>query len=114
MLHAFSKIYRIKVKIIRNKKIYYRNLNNFHYISHLKPLPGKELNMDEADLSDIEQENRIKSYLNKIKLELNKKEYSNEPKECEDCGNFISEKRLKAMPSAIRCLACQEKYERNK
>lgn len=30
---------------------------------------------------------------------------------CLDCGNEISEKRLKYYPNAIRCLACQETVE---
>jgi DnaK suppressor protein len=30
---------------------------------------------------------------------------------CRDCGNDIGQARLRAMPSAIRCIACQEKAE---
>lgn len=30
---------------------------------------------------------------------------------CIDCGNPISEKRLKSFPDAARCLVCQEAYE---
>lgn len=30
---------------------------------------------------------------------------------CEDCGNPISEKRLKSYPNATRCIACQEAFE---
>lgn len=30
---------------------------------------------------------------------------------CVDCGNPISEKRLKSFPNATRCLACQELFE---
>jgi DnaK suppressor protein len=30
---------------------------------------------------------------------------------CADCGEQISEKRLKSNPNAARCLACQEAYE---
>ena len=30
---------------------------------------------------------------------------------CVDCGNPISEKRLKSFPNATRCLLCQEAYE---
>jgi DnaK suppressor protein len=32
---------------------------------------------------------------------------------CADCGNDISQARLKATPSARRCLICQEKYEQS-
>jgi len=30
---------------------------------------------------------------------------------CIDCGNAISEKRLKSYPNASRCVACQELFE---
>lgn len=30
---------------------------------------------------------------------------------CEDCGAEIEEKRLRAMPYAIRCVRCQERHE---
>lgn len=30
---------------------------------------------------------------------------------CVECGNEISEKRLKSYPDAERCLICQEEYE---
>lgn len=33
---------------------------------------------------------------------------------CIDCGNPISEKRLKSYPNASRCLKCQEALEENK
>ncbi len=30
---------------------------------------------------------------------------------CEDCGEEIDEERLRVVPYAIRCVACQEKHE---
>lgn len=33
---------------------------------------------------------------------------------CTDCGDPIPEKRLRALPWAIRCVACQEREERLK
>jgi DnaK suppressor protein len=30
---------------------------------------------------------------------------------CEDCGRAISAERLKALPTATRCLACQSAWE---
>lgn len=30
---------------------------------------------------------------------------------CEDCSRNISEKRLKLIPNAVRCLVCQEAFE---
>jgi len=32
---------------------------------------------------------------------------------CADCGNDIGQARLRATPSARRCLPCQEKYEQS-
>ena len=31
--------------------------------------------------------------------------------ECDECGDEISPERLAAVPAAIRCNACQKKYE---
>ncbi len=33
---------------------------------------------------------------------------------CVDCGEPISEKRLKSYPDATRCIACQEVYEEHR
>lgn len=33
---------------------------------------------------------------------------------CADCGNPISEKRLKMYPDATRCISCQEAFEEEK
>jgi hypothetical protein len=32
-------------------------------------------------------------------------------RQCGDCGTHIQEHRLRAMPSAIRCLECQRAFE---
>jgi len=32
--------------------------------------------------------------------------------DCEDCGELIPRERRLAAPAAIRCIACQELYER--
>lgn len=32
--------------------------------------------------------------------------------QCEDCGGDIGEGRLRAFPAAIRCVRCQERYEK--
>lgn len=70
--------------------------------------------MDDADLSDIEQENFMRVIIQKIKAELNTGAYNEEDRECEDCGNLISKPRRKAMPTAIRCLVCQDNYEKRR
>ena len=33
---------------------------------------------------------------------------------CEDCNQSISQKRLKLIPNAVRCLICQEAFEESK
>lgn len=33
---------------------------------------------------------------------------------CEDCGKPIPENRLKAIPHATRCVACQTEYEQSR
>ena len=32
--------------------------------------------------------------------------------QCEDCGGDIGEGRLRAFPAALRCIRCQERYEK--
>jgi len=32
--------------------------------------------------------------------------------QCDDCGGDIGEGRLRAFPAAIRCVKCQERYEK--
>jgi RNA polymerase-binding transcription factor DksA len=32
--------------------------------------------------------------------------------ECIDCGNDIGYERLKAFPSALRCVQCQDRHEK--
>jgi RNA polymerase-binding transcription factor DksA len=34
--------------------------------------------------------------------------------DCIDCGNAIPFERLKAQPSAVRCVACQSRYEQKR
>ncbi len=55
------------------------------------------------------QSTEIKEY-NRIVRALEKIENGNYGV-CVDCGNPISEKRLKSFPNAERCLICQEEYE---
>lgn len=40
-------------------------------------------------------------------------EQHNESDYCDECGNLIEPARKKAMPSAIRCVTCQEFHERS-
>lgn len=56
--------------------------------------------------AEIEEYNRIVRALDKI----DKGEYGM----CIDCGQPISEKRLRSYPNAARCLLCQEIYEEHR
>jgi DnaK suppressor protein len=51
--------------------------------------------------------NRIRQQIEEALARLHEGSYGT----CADCGIEISEKRLKALPFARRCVACQEKAE---
>lgn len=55
---------------------------------------------------------REKYLLNKVKQALKRIE-SNEYPYCENCGEEIGEKRLRARPVATLCIECKEEQERN-
>jgi len=59
------------------------------------------------DLAEIraeeEREAQIKRATASLKLEGNI--------ECDDCGGEIAETRRRALPSARRCIHCQERFE---
>jgi DnaK suppressor protein len=74
--------------------------------------------MDSADISvvdllqsvgiklvDIRQEELIK--MDAAERKLNEGTYGI----CEECGADISEERLAALPYAVRCLQCEERFE---
>jgi DnaK suppressor protein len=54
---------------------------------------------------DIRQEELIK--MDTAERKLNDGTYGT----CEECGEEISEERLAALPYAIRCLQCEERFE---
>jgi DnaK suppressor protein len=54
---------------------------------------------------DIRQEELIK--LDQAERKLNSGTYGT----CEECGTEISEERLAAMPYAVRCIRCEERFE---
>jgi phage/conjugal plasmid C-4 type zinc finger TraR family protein len=70
--------------------------------------------MDEADISEITQENLLRQKILKIKNELNQKNKLVDLNEvfCEDCDIQIPPKRIEALPSATRCVSCQQEYEK--
>ena len=55
----------------------------------------------------IESRNRVRQQLDDALRKLDEGTYGR----CEDCGQPISESRLKVLPFAQRCVACQEKFE---
>lgn len=81
---------------------------------------GSEMDtvLDEGDkaLSDLAEETGLalvdlrKGTLEKIDHALKKLEEGTYGI-CEDCGNDISEQRLKALPFAVHCVECKQKRE---
>jgi DnaK suppressor protein len=59
------------------------------------------------DISILEMRNRTRQNIDEALLRLDEGMYGM----CADCGIEISEKRLKAVPFAQRCVACQAKEE---
>ena len=59
------------------------------------------------DISILEMRNRVRQQIEEALARLDEGSYGL----CVDCGVDISEKRLKAVPFARRCVACQEKEE---
>lgn len=59
------------------------------------------------DISILEMRNRVRQQIDDALMRLEEGNYGF----CADCGVEISEKRLKAVPFARRCVACQEKEE---
>lgn len=59
------------------------------------------------DISILEMRNRVRQQIDDALMRLDEGNYGF----CADCGVEISEKRLKAVPFARRCVACQEKEE---
>jgi DnaK suppressor protein len=59
------------------------------------------------DISILEMRNRMRQNIDEALIRLDEGAYGI----CSDCGVEISEKRLKAVPFARRCVACQSKEE---
>jgi len=59
------------------------------------------------EISIMEMRNRVRQQIDEALVRLGEGNYGL----CSDCGVEISEKRLKAVPFARRCVACQEKQE---
>ncbi len=59
------------------------------------------------DISILEMRNRVRQQIDEALARLGEGTFGL----CADCGVEISEKRLKAVPFARRCVGCQEKEE---
>lgn len=59
------------------------------------------------DISILEMRNRLRQQIDEALAKLEEGTYGR----CADCGADITEKRLRAVPFARRCVACQEKQE---
>ncbi len=59
------------------------------------------------DISILEMRNKMRQNIDEALIRLDEGSYG----ACADCGVEISEKRLKAVPFARRCVACQAKEE---
>jgi DnaK suppressor protein len=59
------------------------------------------------DISILEMRNRMRQNIDEALMRLDEGTYGI----CSDCGVDISEKRLKAVPFARRCVTCQAKEE---
>ena len=59
------------------------------------------------DISILEMRNKMRQNIDEALIRLDEGSYG----VCSDCGVDISEKRLKAVPFARRCVACQAKEE---
>lgn len=69
--------------------------------------------MDEADISDILQQNYLNQKIIFLQQELNKNKAKGAKSfYCEDCDNKIPQKRIEAMPNTTRCISCQQQFEK--
>lgn len=66
--------------------------------------------MDIIDQADELQQQFFERNLGKIRRELE----TEGSEECIDCGEEIPEARREKMPNAIRCVSCQDIYDRKK
>jgi len=62
---------------------------------------------DEMELALLQMRSDMLIRVDEALLRLDAGEYGS----CSDCGGEISERRLRALPFAVRCQACEEKRE---
>ncbi|MGL4829884.1 MAG: TraR/DksA family transcriptional regulator [Vibrio sp.] len=59
----------------------------------------------------LEQEFRDRAIAQQLKRNQDAACAEGEDRDCVDCGVAIPQKRIQAMPSAVRCVGCQSKKE---
>lgn len=70
--------------------------------------------MSYASIDGLENKAQDAHIEDSLKIQkLKSKENKNESGICEDCGEKISEARLKAVPNANCCVKCQQEQEKN-
>jgi phage/conjugal plasmid C-4 type zinc finger TraR family protein len=54
----------------------------------------------------------IEERIREIRKAVNAAEIEQNSAECEDCGRSIPEDRRRAVPGCLRCVECQERFEK--
>ena len=67
--------------------------------------------MDSVDIANQHTSKEIEFQISNIRSKLTKFVSQDQIGICIDCGAKIPERRLRAIPNAIRCIKCQAKYE---
>lgn len=86
-----------------------RGKDTFGIPSDLAEL-GRENFEKDLELNLTSSESLLFSEIDEALTKIDRREYG----KCEDCGCFIPIARLKALPFAKFCLACQEKREKKR
>jgi DnaK suppressor protein len=91
---------------IRN---YIKNFLDEHKEKGKKGKVGKRVRekMEQDQIALLRMKNEELNKLNVALAALERRDYGY----CHDCGTEISEKRLRALPFAVRCKGCEEKKE---
>lgn len=67
--------------------------------------------MDSVDIANHRTSKEIELEINSIRSKLTEYVSQDQIGICIDCGVKIPERRLRAIPNAVRCIKCQAKYE---
>ena len=111
-----NKLSKIKSLLLREQKKVEQDLKDLESDDPLmdgslaeSSEPGTDSWLADTHGRVVAMKNNLQEMLAKTKkalLNINSGKYGN----CENCGKPIEEKRLKAMPTAIYCIACSAKF----